>query len=178
MFSNKKMFFDFLNINKIVAKSISHVNNLRIAMILGIMLLHYTNSLGQVVINEVMVQPQSNSTSAKFQSLSECTQPTFGSEYIELYNADPCIPIDISCYLIGFNTNFGTGGNHGTFRFPAGTIIPPLGFLSIGGPNSGATINLFNFCSTPNLNTAIARWFLPNGDGYLILWNKNMECKN
>jgi gliding motility-associated-like protein len=123
----------------------------------------------QVVINEVMVNPQTNATSAQFQSLKMCSQSANGSEYIELYNSSGC-PVDISCYLIGFNTNFLTGIN-GTYRFPTGTVIPANSFLSIGGPNSGATINLYAACNTSNLNTDADRWFLPNGDGYLILWN-------
>lgn len=123
----------------------------------------------QVVINEVMVNPQTSSTSSQFQSLKMCSQTTYGNEYIELYNPTAC-PVDISCYLIGFNGNFATGIN-GTFRFPAGSVIQPNGFLSIGGPNSGATINLVTFCSTANLSTDADRWYLPNGDGYLILWD-------
>jgi gliding motility-associated-like protein len=128
---------------------------------------HVLNS--QIVINEVMVNPQTNSTNSQFQSLKMCSQSTYGSEYIELYNSSACV-VDISCYLIGFNTNFGTGIN-GTFRFPAGTVIPGNGFLSIGGPNSGATINLFTQCSSANLSTDADRWYIPNGDGYLMLWD-------
>lgn len=125
----------------------------------------------QVRINEVLVNPQTNSTSSQFQSLKMCSQPTYGHEYIELYNANACDSIDISCYLIGYNN--GTGPLNGTFRFPLGTKIGPLSFLSIGGPNSNATINLTNFCSNPHLSTGNDRWYLPNGDGYLILWNNN-----
>ncbi len=116
-----------------------------------------------------MVNPSTNSTNSQFQSLKMCSQTTYGSEYIELYNPTSC-PIDISCYFIGFNGNFSTGVN-GTFRFPTGTIIAPNGFLSIGGPNSGATLNLTSFCASTNLATDADRWYLPNGDGYLILWN-------
>lgn len=123
----------------------------------------------QVVINEVMVNPQTNASSTQFQSLKMCSQSTYGSEYIELYNSSSCA-VDISCYLIGFNTNFLTGIN-GTFRFPSGTVIPGNGFLSIGGPNSGATINLFTQCTSANLSTDVDRWYLPNGDGYLMLWD-------
>ena len=123
----------------------------------------------QVVINEVMVNPQTNASSTQFQSLKMCSQSTYGSEYIELYNSSSCA-VDISCYLIGFNTNFLTGIN-GTFRFPSGTVISGNGFLSIGGPNSGATINLFTQCTTANLSTDVDRWYLPNGDGYLMLWD-------
>jgi gliding motility-associated-like protein len=125
----------------------------------------------QVVINEIMLNPQTSSTSSQFQSLKMCSQITYGNEYIELYNSSAC-PIDISCYLIGFNGNFGTG-IEGTFRFPTGTIIAPNGFLSIGGPNSGATLDLTSFCTTANLETDADRWFIPNGDGYMMLWDEN-----
>lgn len=141
----------------------------KIVLIIAFLFVALLNFRAQVVINEVMINPQTNATSAQFQSLKMCSQSTNGSEYIELYNSTGC-PIDISCFLIGFNTNFLTGIN-GTYRFPVGTFIPANGFLSIGGPNSGATINLYAACNTPNLNTDADRWFLPNGDGYLILWN-------
>jgi len=116
-----------------------------------ILFVNISTVFSQVVINEIMVKPGPDATSSLYQSLKMCSSSTSGTEYIELYNADPCNSIDISCYLIGFNVF--TSQSHGTFRFPAGSVIPPLGFLSIGGPNSGATINLFNYCSTPNLNT-------------------------
>lgn len=119
----------------------------------------------QPLINEVMINPQTDDSDAEFQSLKVCSQSKFGSEYIELYNPTSC-PLDISCYLIGFNS-----ASHGTFRFPQNTIIPPNGFISVGGPNSGATINLFGFCSTSQLNTAGDRWYIPNGDGYIMLWD-------
>ncbi len=126
-------------------------------------------STGQVVINEIMINPQTSATSAEFQSLKMCSQPTYGREYIELYNPTGCA-VDISCFIIGFNGNFGTGIN-GTFRFPAGTTVPPNGFLSIGGANSGATLNLTTFCNTSALATDADRWFIPNGDGYMMLWD-------
>jgi gliding motility-associated-like protein len=127
------------------------------------------NVHGQVVINEIMLNPQTNATSAEFQSLKMCAQPTYGREYIELYNPTACA-VDISCYIIGFNGDFGTGIN-GTFRFPTGTSIPANGFLSIGGPNSGATLDLTSFCNTNFLSTDADRWFIPNGDGYMMLWD-------
>ena len=130
---------------------------------------HYTFS--QVVINEVMVNPTTSTTGAEFQSLKMCSQVTYGKEYIELYNPTACA-IDVSCYLIGFNGNFSTG-IEGTFRFPTNSIIPANGFLSIGGPNSGATINLTSFCTTANLETDADRWYIPNGDGYIMIWDEN-----
>ncbi len=129
------------------------------------------NAKTQVYINEVLVNPQTSTSSSQFQSLKMCSQPTYGYEYIELFNANSCDSFDLSCYIIGFNN--GTGQLNGTFRFPLGTKIPPRGFLSLGGPNSGATINLTTFCSNPHLSTGNDRWYLPNGDGYQMLWNNN-----
>lgn len=132
-------------------------------------LISIQNYFGQIVINEVMVNPSTSATSSQYQSLKMCSQTTYGAEYIELYNNSSCA-VDIGCYIIGFNTNFGTG-THGTFRFPSNTVIQPNGFLSIGGPNSGATINLTSQCASANLSTDGDRWYLPNGDGYLMLWD-------
>ena len=141
-------------------------------------LLLSTTLTSQVVINEVMINPPTNSTSAEFQSLVICDNPSFGREYIELYNTDPCSPADISCFVIGFqHDGFGTS-DIGSFRFPEGTIIPPLGFISIGGPGSGATINLYDYCGTPNLNTANNRWYLQNSIGYIMLWNPQGQTED
>ena len=123
----------------------------------------------QVVINEVHVKPAPNATGADIQSLKVCAQPTYGTEFIELYNADPCIPADISCYILA-SSAFSSATN-GSFRFPSGTTIQPQGHISIGGPNSGATFNLTNYCGDPHLLTGNDRWYLANGDMYLALYD-------
>ena len=133
---------------------------------------------GQVVINEVMINPATNATSAEFQSLVHCGQSQWGAEYIELYNSDDCNSIDISCYVLGFQSDGFGNSDIGSFRFPEGTVIPPLGFISIGGPLSNSTINLFDFCGTPNLNTADTRWYLQNSIGYVMLWNPQGETED
>lgn len=122
---------------------------------------------GQVVINEVNVNP-AGGTSSTIQSVKVCTASTSGNEYIELYNKSDC-PVDISCFFVGWNQ--GTNALNGSFRFPAGTTIPGKGFLSVGGPNAGASINLYSYCSSTNLNTGNTRWYLNNGDGYVCLYN-------
>ncbi len=119
----------------------------------------------QVVINEVNVKPGTSQTSAQFQSMKDCANPTYGSEYVELYNKNPCTPIDISCYIIATPNSGQSPSTQGSFRFPLGTIIPPFGFISIGGANSGATLLLPNYCTGSNvtfLNTLASRWFLDN----------------
>ena len=122
---------------------------------------------GQVVINEVNVNPPGG-TASSIQSVKVCTASTSGTEYIELYNKSDC-PVDVSCYIIGWNQ--GTNALNGSFRIPSGTSIPAKSFISIGGPNSGATYNLYTYCSSTNLNTGNTRWYLNNGDGYVCLYN-------
>jgi len=51
----------------------------------------------QVVINEVNLVPGPDATAVAVQSLRECNSSTACSEYIELYNTDPCSSVDISC---------------------------------------------------------------------------------
>ena len=129
------------------------------------------NSRSQIIINEIQTQPAGSTTASNPQNLVDCT-PNPGAEYVELYNTDPCNAIDISCYIIANNIAGTSVAAHGGFRFPAGTIVPPLGFVSIGGANSGATFNLNTLCGTANLNiNAAGRWFLPNGDGYMMLYD-------
>jgi gliding motility-associated-like protein len=125
----------------------------------------------QIVINEIQTQPAGSTTASNPQNLVDCT-PTPGAEYVELYNTDPCTPLDISCYILANNIAGTSAAAHGGFRFPAGTIVPPLGFVSVGGANSGATFNLNALCGTANLNINPAgRWYLPNGDGYMMLYD-------
>jgi hypothetical protein len=96
------------------------------------------------------------------------TNISCGSEWIELYNPSPCDPIDVSCYLIGSKT---TASNYGVFRIPNGTIIPPLGFLTIGGGNSGANLIIPNFLSQGFACGGGSRWFLENTAGWIALYN-------
>ncbi len=136
-----------------------------------ISMLFYYNLHSQIVINEIQTQPAGSTTASNPQNLVDCT-PTPGAEYIELYNTNPCTAIDISCYILANNIAGTSVAAHGGFRFPAGTIVPPLGFVSVGGANSGATFNLNAQCGTANLNiNAAGRWYLPNGDGFMMLYD-------
>jgi gliding motility-associated-like protein len=130
-------------------------------------------AFGQVVINEIMINPAGGNTDACIQSMATTTSGC-GSEYIELYNNDACDPIDISCYFIG-SSGFGAA-NTGAFCFPQGTVIPPLGHLVVGGPNSSldpgsVDILLNDFIAQPNLCLAGSRWFLENQDGWIGLYD-------
>jgi gliding motility-associated-like protein len=122
----------------------------------------------QIVINEIGVKPNPDATDPCIQSLKDCGNSSCGNEYIEFYNNSDC-SIDISCYI--FITESFDGARDGAFRFPSGTVIPARGFVSIGGANSGATFNLYDYCSTTYLLTANTRWYLENGDAWCALYS-------
>ena len=123
---------------------------------------------GQIVINEIAVKPNPSASDNCVQSLKDCAASTCGSEYVELYNNSDC-PVDIGCYI--FISESFDGARDGAFRFPSGTIIPARGFISVGGPNSGASINLFTYCSNNHMLTSNARWYLDNGDAWVALYD-------
>lgn len=117
-------------------------------------------------INEVFPYPNISGDACS-NSMFNTTNISCGSEWIELYNPSPCDPIDVSCYLIGSKT---TASNYGVFRIPNGTIIPPLGFLTIGGGSSGANLIIPNFLSQ-GFTCGGSRWFLENTAGWIALYN-------
>jgi gliding motility-associated-like protein len=123
----------------------------------------------QVVINEIHVKPTGGDTDQEFQSMYNST-PNFGSEFIEIYNTSSCDSVDISCWTIG---GMDGGTNGGGFSFPSGTIIPPLGFMTLGGPNTPAiTFNLNTAANSARLwRSNASRWHLPNGDGWVALYD-------
>ncbi|MBL4703936.1 MAG: lamin tail domain-containing protein [Flavobacteriales bacterium] len=132
----------------------------------------FYTGIAQIKINEISVKPGTSSSSSTYQSLKYVGYSGRGSEYIELYN-EGCGVIDLSCYyLVGHNDALNS--KKGTFRFPAGASISPLGFFSIGGPLSGANINLFNYTTGNDadlLATSNGRWYLDNADGYVALYD-------
>jgi gliding motility-associated-like protein len=134
-----------------------------------ILFFHFFQVCSQVVINEVMVKPAGGDLDPVFQSMYNST-PTYGSEYVEIYNASSCNSVDISCWSIG---GMDGGTNGGAFSFPPGTVIPPLGFITIGGPNTtNITFNLNLAANSARLwRSNASRWHLPNGDGWLALYD-------
>jgi gliding motility-associated-like protein len=146
------------------------------AVVISIVLsVFYLKSNSQVIINEVMFLPGSNfstsggdNTSSILQSMYNTTSS--GAEWIELYNSSPCQSIDLSCYIIGGKT---TSTNYAAFAFPNGTVLPPLGFLVIGGVNApNVDINLNAYIGNPRLIGG-SRWHLENGCGYVALADNN-----
>jgi gliding motility-associated-like protein len=139
--------------------------------LLTMLIIFVTTSYGhaQVVINEVHVKPSGGDLDQAFQSMYNST-PAFGSEFIEIYNTSSCESVDISCWTIG---GMDGGTNGGAFSFPAGTVIPPLGFITLGGPNTpNVTFNLNLAANAARLwRSNASRWHLPNGDGWVALYD-------
>ena len=141
-----------------------------------------------VVINEVCTSPNQGpaGTSVNANSLyntASLEQPPENREWIELYNPHPCDTVDISCYTLASNMyqpDYAGGGtpNWGAFTFPAGTKIPPLKFLVIGGNNAQVPVLDFdlnyyrqNFFGINYLDGDETRWFLRDEYGWIALYS-------
>lgn len=140
-------------------------------------------SFSQIVfINEVCTSPPGASTVNANSLYNTDEFPSDNQEWIELYNPNPCNSIDISCFTLGGNmlqsTINGPVPNWGAFTFPAGTIIPPAGFIIVGGNHSQVPILEFNLTDyrqntfgTQYLDGAYNRWFLRDEYGWVALYN-------
>lgn len=121
----------------------------------------------QLVINEVMVRPQFDSTSRQDQSLVYCGDTSFGAEWIEIYNRSQCDTIDLECYILGSRT---ADSNYAAFAFPAGSRLLPLTFAVVGGKRApGVDFALPDFCFMGNL-CGPGQWWLPDDYGWVALY--------
>ncbi len=136
-------------------------------LLVAVLMLSNTVAHAQVVLNEIMVNPAPDSVNTQYQSLLNCTNQSFGSEWIELYNTSKCDTVYLDCYILSVRTST---NNSGGFAFPAGTQIAPLDFLVIGGPNTpNADFVLNNFCGSDSIcGTNLS---LDNNFGYVALYN-------
>lgn len=145
----------------------------------------------EIVINEVNVNPSGADTtnyyyinSNSLYNLYTNYQPPINKEWIELFNPSSTESIDISCYTFGANTSdYLYGENWGALTFPQGTIIPPLGYIIIGGnysevPQLDFDLNYYrnNFFQIQYLDGSINRWYLRNSYGWCALYNPNGEA--
>lgn len=128
------------------------------------------SAFAQVVINEVMPRPGGGDSDACIQSMVSPANPTCGTEWVELYNPDPCNDVDISCYYLASRTWSGNT-NTGVFCLPPGTVVPSLGFLTVGGGQSGADIVIADhpgrYC------VGATRWYLENNNGWIGFYAQN-----
>ncbi len=85
-----------------------------------------------ILINEVMIKPTAGDGSIV--GVGPGFSPTqCRGEWIELYNANKCDSIDISCYFLGNNTFDDDQHFGGGYEIPQGTIVPPMGFVILRG---------------------------------------------
>lgn len=140
-----------------------------------------------VVINEVCTSPAQGPSGStvnanSLYNVSATEQPPENREWIELYNTHPCNSADISCYTLASNmlqsAEAGGTPNWGAFTFPAGTVIPPLGFVIIGGNNAQVPLLDFNMnyyrqnaFGTQYLDGDYTRWFLRDEYGWIALYD-------
>ena len=100
--------------------------------------------------------------------------PTDDAEWIELYNPSSCETVDISCYVLASNMGDSITPNWGTFLFPGGTTIPPLGHLVVGG--NAAPNKDFNLINSINTQYCISpRWWLRDNAGWIGLYKQDGE---
>ncbi len=140
-----------------------------------------------ILINEMMLSP-SPFDGSLWQP--NCSTPAPGrcGEWIELYNPNICEPVDVSCYRLGNNAN--DGGNFpGGYTIPAGTIIPPRGFLLLRGQNAppvptdllvqngGNTVEIVVNAPYTCIGGGSRLWF-PNAGGWFAFYNQNGEVQD
>ena len=142
-----------------------------------------------VVINEVLTSPISNPADLGLNATTNANslyntdfQVGYNREWVELYNPSGCDSVDISCYTLACNMNPGDliTYNWGAFTFPSGTIIPPHGYLIVGGNNAQVPVLDFNISQyrqsnygVSNLDGVSNRWFLRDEYGWVAIYDPN-----
>jgi len=140
-----------------------------------------------ILINEVMQSPNSIYDGCIFGY--SLTPGDCQGEWIELYNPNPCEPVDISCYFMGNAKDYGSAGDPdyfaGGFTLPeTPVIIPPLGFCVIRGVNAeeiDPTLLIQNGGNTyeyelndPNkVCMEETRLWFPNAGGWFAFYDNN-----
>ena len=139
-----------------------------------------------ILINEVVMSPNKNNGSLYSNPSSSAQE----GEWIELYNPNLCLPVDISCYYLGNNAKDGDGipkaDCAGGFVFPPGTIVPPRGFVVVRGVNApevpdsllgtapGKTIEIVvDDANQVCIGTGSQRLWFPNAGGWFAFYDRN-----
>ncbi len=142
------------------------------------------NQGNHVTINEVMIMPYlfNGSLYGNYPGSDN------GGEWLELYNSDTCNLADISCYILGNNTNESNAGLYGLeggIVIPPGTHIPAGGFAIIRGINAEPVPSTLLFANGGNTIEIVLdnssdvcigngyRFWLPDAGGWLALYDNN-----
>lgn len=113
------------------------------------------------------MNPAQDPANPLYQMMQDCGSVNNGEEWVEIYNTSRCDTVNLGCYIIASKTSATNGG---AFAFSAGTLLPPLAFITVGGPNSNADIKLTDLCSGGQVCSA-GTWSLPNDFGWIALYN-------
>ncbi|MCS7086044.1 MAG: lamin tail domain-containing protein, partial [Bacteroidia bacterium] len=139
-------------------------------------------SVNAQLINEINVHPAGGVNRNSMFVVPPCSAEMTAEEWVEIYNPSPCRSLDLSCYILGANMGAPEnvrlcsdadgaaieGDNEGYFVFPPGTVVPPLGFLTVGGKD------VFDFNTRQFRGTYYCggpRWFLNSRTGWLGLFD-------
>lgn len=157
------MFSGFCILNTAIYMNFKSLEVIRFIFTLLAIGLAVKPATAQVVINEVMHYP----------STAQGIVAT-GTEYVELFNTNPCQAVDISCYILGCADNDGSiVNNAGSIVIPFGTVIPPYGHFVIGTSSSSANPASVDFKTNNNTGNycTVGNFVLANGDGWVALYN-------
>ena len=134
-----------------------------------------------ILINEIALFPTSNDGSI----YGETSLIGKEGEWIELFNPDWCNSVDISGYILGSYNSTGSASvpasNGMAFVLPAGTIVPPLGFVIVRGRNApvppAGVLDVIvdniagRLCIDGGVNTS--RLWFQNAGGWFAFYNSN-----
>ncbi|MEO6903975.1 MAG: gliding motility-associated C-terminal domain-containing protein [Bacteroidia bacterium] len=134
----------------------------------------FLNAQCEIVINEILFNPTDNAGSTDANSMHQ-NGSTATAEWIELYNPSACKSVDISCWILGSNEESFGDKNYGIVVFPSGTVIPPHGFLIVGGAKAPKAD--FN-AQTSSSYCGGDRWYLKNQNGWVALYDRDGVVKN
>ncbi len=140
------------------------------------------NEICAQVINEINVHPAGGVERNSMFVAPPCSPEMTAAEWIEIYNPSPCNALDISCYILGsnmgapenvrlcsdFNGEAVNGDNEGFFVFPPGTVVPPMGFVTVGG---GAALDFYPYDYRGTYYCGGPRWYLNSRTGWLGLFD-------
>ncbi len=136
-----------------------------------------------ILINEINIFPSSGDGSIF--GVGPNGAGSAEGEWIELFNPDWCNPIDISGYILGSYNSVSSlsipASDGMAFVLPAGTVVPPLGFVVVRGINAPTppTGVIDVVVSNSNSNLCIdggisgGRIWFQNAGGWFAFYDQN-----
>jgi gliding motility-associated-like protein len=146
---------------------------MKITLLISLFFLLTSNSITQIVLNEVMANPSGGNANQGLINFNG----NQGREYIELYNPS-CSSIDVAGYFVACRQDVLGTATGGAFRIPtaANTIIAPGGHLVLGTASSSTVasnidIVIPDFASNYCQNDPTRNFVMANTDGWIALYD-------